>query len=365
MKAVEPMAILVLNAGSSSLKASLIEEPGDATLAATRSELADAQVDLPSAVADAISQLRSAGPITAVGHRVVHGGTSFVRPTRIDAQVLARIRELDALAPLHNAPAADVIQAARASLPDVPHTACFDTAFHAGLPEAWRRYPLPEEWGARRFGFHGLSVAWAAERAALLLDRPVADLGLVVAHLGSGSSATAVQGGASANTSMGMTPLEGLMMGTRAGSVDPGILLQALRAGRSAQDIGDALEHRSGLAAISGGHTDVRQLEVAAGKGDACAALALEMYAVRAAAGVAAMASSLPRLDALVFTGGIGERSHGMRRAICQRLAVLGIGTPADPDSEADAVLASGEGPAVLRITAREDIVIARQVSRQ
>ncbi|HET7520967.1 MAG TPA: acetate/propionate family kinase [Candidatus Limnocylindria bacterium] len=360
------MAILVLNAGSSSLKASLIEEPGDSTLGATNVDLGgEASPGVRTAVADVISQLRSAGHIAAVGHRVVHGGTTFVQPTHIDEQVVARIRELDALAPLHNAPAADVIDAAMTALPDVAHVACFDTAFHANLPEAWRRYPVPDEWGVRRFGFHGLSVGWSVERAAELLQRPVAELALVVAHLGSGSSATAVLAGASANTSMGMTPLEGLMMGTRAGSLDPGILLHVMREGRSLEHVADALEHGSGLAGASGTGSDVRQLETAAGEGDARAALALEMYTVRAAAGIAAMAASLPRLDALVFTGGIGEHSHGMRAAICQRLAVLGIGAPSRPDSDADAVLGSGHGPAVLRITAREDIVIARQVNGQ
>jgi acetate kinase len=356
------MAILVLNAGSSSLKASLIHEPGGVTLATTTRELGG-QADARLTVAGAISQLETHGTVEAVGHRVVHGGTSFVEPTVVDASAIARIRELDALAPLHNAVAAEVIEAAQELLPGVPHVACFDTAFHHGLPEAWRRYPVPEAWGAQRFGFHGLSVAWAFERAAALLGTPPEQLSLVVAHLGSGSSVTAVDRGVSVNTSMGMTPLEGLMMGTRAGSIDPGILLKQLRSGAEVETLAEALEHGSGLAAVSGQGADVRKLEAASQDGDARASLALEMFAARAAAGIAAMATSLERLDAVVFTGGIGEGSHAMRRAICERLSALGVPLPGEPPSDEDAVLAADGGPVIIRVTAREDLVIARQVS--
>jgi acetate kinase len=222
---------------------------------------------------------------------------------------------------------------------------------------------VPEGWGVQRFGFHGLSVAWAVEQAARLLDQPVERLSLVVAHLGSGSSVTAVQHGASVNTSMGMTPLEGLMMGTRAGSIDPGILLHQLRSGADADSLAEALEHGSGLAAVSGQGTDVRQLEAASRGGDGRARLALEMFAARAAAGIAAMATSLKRLDAVIFTGGIGEGSHAMRTAICERLSVLNVVLPDAPPTDEDAVLGAHGGPAIIKVTAREDLVIARQVS--
>jgi len=366
------MRILVLNPGSSSLKATLIEQPGDRTLArlerdwgsdATRQ--AGREDDLRTVVRDLGAENRS---IDAVGYRVVHGGTRFAEPAAVDGGVLAAIRELDALAPLHNTVAADTIEAGRRLLPDVPHVACFDTAFHAGLPETARRYPLPErwyaDWGIRRYGFHGLSVAWSVERAAELLGRRAADLQLVVAHLGSGCSVTAIAGGQSVDTSMGMTPLEGLMMGTRSGSVDPGILLHTLATGRlTVDELADAIAHRSGLLGVSGSSASVRALEEATNAGDPRAQLALEMFVRRAAAGIAAVATALQRLDALVFTGGIGEHSHRMRQQICARLSVLGMPEPSEPADGSDGVIASLGERAVLRIAAREDLVIARQVA--
>jgi acetate kinase len=368
------MRILVLNPGSSSLKASLIEQPGDRTLrrlerdwGSDASAHASRDDDLGAVVRELGGDRAS---VDALGYRVVHGGSRFVEPALVDDGVLAAIRELDALAPLHNAVAADTIDAGRRRLPGVPHVACFDTAFHADLPEPVRRYPVPEawdaDWGVRRYGFHGLSVAWSAERAAELLRRPFDELQLVVAHLGSGCSVTAVWGGRSVDTSMGMTPLEGLMMGTRSGSVDPGILVHALTAGGlSVDELADVLAHRSGLLGVSGRSASARALEEAARAGDERARLALDMFAHRAAAGIASVATSLERLDALVFTGGIGENSHPLRHAICRRLAVLGIPTPAEaPDTE-DGVVATGPITTVLRIRAREDVVVARQVARR
>lgn len=366
------MRILVLNPGSSSLKASIIEQPGDHTLArverdwgadATRQEGRDRDLQL---VVRELGTERAS--IEAVGYRVVHGGSRFVAPTAVDDGVLVDIRELDALAPLHNAVAADTLEAGRRLLPEVPHVACFDTSFHTALPEAAHRYPLPEawyaDWGIRRYGFHGLSVAWSVERAAQLLGRSAAGLQLIVAHLGSGCSVTAVAGGRSMDTSMGMTPLEGLMMGTRSGSVDPGVLLHVLTTDRlTVDELEDAIAHRSGLLGVSGSSGSVRVLEEAASAGDGRAGLALEMYAHRAAAGIAAIASALQRLDALVFTGGVGEHSHGMRRRICARLAVVGVPEPIEPANGSDAVIATLDGLVVLRIGAREDLVIARQVA--
>ena len=362
------MRILALNAGSSSLKSSLVEQPGDVTL--SRDELQRAPG--PDAWTDALrTVLTDAGTVDAVGHRVVHGGTRFVAPLLIDNAVVAHLDELRDLAPLHNGPALEVIAAARATLPGVPQVACFDTAFHATLPPAGFVYPLPyawyEDWAVRRFGFHGLSVAWSVEGAAALLGRPAGELALVVAHLGSGCSVTAVLGGRSVDTSMGMTPLEGLMMGTRSGSVDPGILLELLDAERlSLAALSEALQHRSGLLGVSGVSADLRAVQAAAASGEIRAALALELFVRRAAAAIGAAATALPRLDALVFTGGIGEHAAEVRSEICRRLATLGVPSAvAAPSDEADAVLSDAAAPVrVLRVTAREDLVIAREAHR-
>src|SRR5690606_24153292 len=212
--------------------------------------------------------------------------------------------------------AAAVIRAGLAILPDVPHVACFDTAFHAGLPEEAWRYPLPADWverGAiRRYGFHGLSVAWSVRRAGELLGRESGDLRIVVAHLGSGCSITAVDGGRSVDTSMGMTPYEGPMMGTRSGSIDPGILFELMRRGISPDELADGLAQRSGLLAVAG-VAGMRDVEARAGAGDERAGLAIRMFTRRIAAAVAAAATMLPALDALVFTGGIGEHSARVR----------------------------------------------------
>ena len=372
--------VLVLNAGSSSLKASVIENGqtlhrlsvswgDDATMAAGRRS--GVQAVLESLEREAIG----AASIKAIGHRVVHGGSAFAGPVVVDEAVLASLEEVGELAPLHNGVAVETIRAARAAFPGVNHVACFDTAFHAWLPEAVFRYPVPEswhtEWGIRRFGFHGLSVAWAVERAGALLGRPPSGLELVVAHLGSGCSATAVRGGRSIATSMGFTPLEGLMMGTRAGSIDPGILIHLLRTGRiGTEALADDLEHRSGLLGVSGRSADVRELEAAADAGDEPALLAMEMFVDRAAAGIGAASVALHRFDALVFTGGIGENAGRVRAAIVERLAVLGF-RPLTPEetggdrilsADPRAGLADRRPPAVLRIEAREDLVIAQEI---
>lgn len=371
------MRVLVLNAGSSSLKTSFIDD-GRTLVRRADDWGADAsrQPDRHAGVEAAIEAVRTRAPglIDAVGHRVVHGGAEFRTATRIDDGVLAGLHRVAELAPLHNPVAIETIEAARALLPDVPHVAAFDTAFHASLPEAAVRYPVPRGWwdqGIRRYGFHGLSVAWSVRRAAELLDRPADRLRVVVAHLGSGCSATAVDGGRSVATSMGMTPLEGLMMGTRAGSVDPGILLRLLGDGtRTVEELADDLEHASGLVAVAG-TSDVAALQARADRGDPDARLALEMFASRAAAGIAAVATALPRLDAVAFTGGIGEHATAVRQAIVGRLASLGVEptTRADPGAAAapaDDTVLSGAGArvAVLRIESREDLVIAREVEQ-
>ena len=342
--------ILVLNAGSSSLKASVVEPTTAETVVRTEVRVGDDATRAEGweqVLEGALSDLDVSG-VRAVGHRVVHGGERFRAPVLVDDDVLTAIDALAELAPLHNPIAAASIRAARSRLPDLPHVACFDTAFHATLPEAAWRYPVPErwwrDWGVRRYGFHGLSVAWSVRRAAELLARPASDLRLVVAHLGSGCSVSAVDGGRSVATSMGMTPLEGLMMGTRAGSIDPGILLALVRAGRlTVDELADALDHRSGLLGVAG-TADMRAIVERARLGDADARLAIELFVGRAAAGIAAAATALPALDALVFTGGIGEHATSVRDAIVKRLAVVRV-------------------PAVLTVEAREDLVIADQTS--
>jgi acetate kinase len=358
------MRILVVNAGSSSLKLSLLD-------GSEHEPRADAELDLGAdatraggfaGLDEALGRV-GAADAAAVGYRVVHGGPRR-RATLVDDAVLAEIEALDQLAPLHNAVAGDAMRAIRSRMPDLPHVACFDTAFHASLPEAAVRYALPDEWverfNLRRYGFHGLSVAWSVERVAGLLDRPVEDLGIVVAHLGSGASVTAVEGGRSVATSMGMTPLEGLVMGTRSGSVDPGLLVYLLRHGIAVEEVSEGISHRGGLLALYG-PGGMRAVMAADAAGDPRASLALDVFISRASAEIAAAATALPRLDALVFTGGIGEHASLVRERICGRLAVLGFGRLAHDEGGADRIISRGP-PAVAVVRAREDVVIARQV---
>jgi acetate kinase len=394
------MRVLILNPGSSSLKSSVIES---AALRPGRPVAPLAHVDLDwgvdatagTAPADDIRRLlaryEEAGIETAslgaVGYRVVHGGTRFREPARITPDVVGQLDALRDLAPLHNGVAVATIRAGLAAAPQLPHVAVFDTAFHATLPEEAFRYAVPEkwyrEWGIRRYGFHGMSVAWSTERAATLLGRhdPLGDTresaelppaeqrpepNLVVAHLGSGCSVTAVEAGRSVATSMGLTPLEGLMMGTRSGSIDPGIIFALLREGRlTADELSDQLDHASGLVGVSGRTSDVRELLALEAKGDEAATLALGIFVRRAAECVAAAATSLRRLDAIVFTGGIGENAASIRARIVARLASMAV-APIDarPTKEDGPLSAPGSKPAVLRIEAREDLMVAREAAR-
>jgi acetate kinase len=370
------MRVLVLNAGSSTLKASVLDAGHrDALFATTLDWGADAtratgrDEDFARLLEHLVVEGIPIGSIEAVGHRVVHGGTRFTAPTVVDEEVLAELDALAGLAPLHNPVAVETIRAALRALPDVAEVAAFDTAFHATLPPAGFTYPLPAAWieahGLRRFGFHGLSVAWSVTRTAELLELPVDALGIVVAHLGSGCSVTAVDGGRSASTSMGMTPLEGLMMGTRSGSIDPGILVRLLRAGVTPDELVEGLEHESGLLGVAGS-ADMRELLELEANGDERAALAIELFVRRAAEWIAAAATALPRLDGLVFTGGIGEHAAPVRARIVGRLGMLGVASSlADTKGEEDAVLAARRaGPAILRVAAREDLVIAAATRR-
>jgi len=325
--------ILVVNAGSTTLKLNLV------------------------AADESVSPVRSLhtlpGGIEAVAHRVVHGG-ELREPVRIDADVEERLRQAVELAPLHNKPAIDAMAEARRALPDVPHIAVFDTAFHATLPPVAATYALPEEWRCeiRRYGFHGLSVQWASECV------PVSRL--VVCHLGGGCSVTAVLDGRSVDTTMGFTPLEGVPMATRAGSVDPGALLHLLRRGTALERLDHALEHESGLLALSGRTGEVAELEHA---DDDAARFALDVLAYRVAGAVAAMSVALGGLDALVFTAGIGENSPDVRRRVCSRLGFLGVDLDNERNVNArgDAEVGAQSSPVrVVVVRAREEFVAAR-----
>ncbi|MEV7676028.1 acetate/propionate family kinase [Streptomyces sp. NPDC088752] len=317
--------VLVADAGSSSLRLTVFGGGGEV--------LAEHHDDTPpgKGAPDALRRLLDEAPApVAVGHRIVHGGPELRGHTAVDDEVRARLDRVADLAPLHVPPALTVLDAARDLLPDVPHVACFDTVFHAGLPAAAREYAVPEEWregyGLRRYGFHGLSYAWALDRAAELLGRPADRLRVVIAHLGGGCSVCAVREGRSVDTTMGFTPLEGLVMSHRSGSVDPGALtwLQT-RHGLTADAVEDALNHESGLLGLSGTSDDTRDLVRARAAGDERAALALDVFAHHCRRGIAATAASLDRLDALVFTGEIGEDQPEVREEVCARLSVLGL----------------------------------------
>jgi acetate kinase len=301
----------------------------------------------------------SAAPadLEAVAHRVVHGGTRFREPVLIDDQFERDLGALAELAPLHNAPAATKIKQARHALPHVPQVAVFDTAFHATIPERAATYAVPqrwrEEWGIRRYGFHGLSVQWAAERV------PVRRL--VVCHLGGGCSVTAVRNGQSVETTMGFSPLEGVPMATRSGSIDAEIVLHLLRTEKlTLAEIEQALERESGLLGLSGTSSRVDELQRSDSPG---ARLALAVFTHRIAGAVASMAAALDGLDALVFTAGVGEGSAPVREDICSRLHFLGVELDAEANQTAqpDQDVASPDSPVrVVVLRAREDVIAAR-----
>jgi acetate kinase len=354
--------ILVVNAGSSSLKLRLLG-PGDEVVADRSFEAPRGRVD----PAELASALRGLGEVNAVGHRVVHGGERFHEAVRVDDEVVAALRELSDLAPLHQPKSLGALDAVSGALPSVPAVACFDTAFHATMPAAAATYALPaewrERWSLRRYGFHGLSHSYAARRAAELLERR--DLRVVTCHLGAGASLAAVRDGLSVDTTMGFTPLEGLVMATRSGSVDPGLVLWLLEHDAMGEaELAHALEHSSGLSGLAG-TADMREVLRRREAGDDAAVLAFEVYIHRLRAGIAAMAAALDGLDALVFTGGVGERSAPVREEACVELGFLGVGLdPAANDAVAgDAeVTAAGASVRVLVVAAREDLEIARQV---
>jgi acetate kinase len=312
----------------------------------------EGSADLGADAAGLDEALAELGRPDAVGHRIVHGGERFREPVAIDDEVEHALRELAALAPLHQPKSLAALDAVGAALPDVPAVACFDTAFHATLPEAASTYALPaewrERWGIRRYGFHGLSHAWASRRAG--------DGRVVTCHLGAGASLAAVRDGRCVDTTMGFTPLEGLVMATRSGSVDPGLLLWLLEeTGMAERDLANALEHESGLLALAG-TADMREVVARGG-------LALDVYLHRLRAHIAAMTAALGGLDALVFTGGVGEHSPEVRAGATDGLGFLGVQIDPERNARGDEEI-GGPPVRVLVVEAREDLEIARGTRR-
>ncbi len=305
--------------------------------------------------------------IDAVGHRVVHGGCHYTRPTQITPEVRSTIADLIPLAPNHNPAHLEGIDGITHLLPTVPQIAVFDTAFHAAMPLAAALYPIPYEWteqGIRRYGFHGISHQYCAQRAAQLLDRPLESLRLVTCHLGNGCSLAAIKGGTSINTSMGFTPLEGLMMGTRSGSIDPAIVLYLMRQHRlTVDDVDRLLNKESGLLGVTGESGDLRHVLAGVDQGNDRAILALEMYLHRLVTGIGAMVASLGGMDALVFTAGVGENAAIVRQQACASLTFLGLhlDQAANASRPIDQDIATPESTVrVLVIHTEEDWAIAQ-----
>lgn len=353
--------ILVVNVGSSSVKIRLLDAR-DAVLA-ERDLAADDDGALRAAIAD------FAGT-SLVGHRIVHGGTHYRTGVIVDDGVRDALSELVALAPLHQPPALAALDAAREVLPNAHHVACFDTAFHANLPAPAATYAVPAAWredlGVRRYGFHGLSHAYAARRASAVLGRQVEGLRVVTCHLGAGASLCAVRDGRSLDTTMGFTPLEGLVMATRSGDVDPGLILWLIRhAGIEPEFLDEALERHSGLLGLAG-TADMRAIVEGASEGDSATQLALDVYVHRLRRSIAAMTASLAGLDVLVFTGGVGERSASVRRGATTGLGYLGVAVDRARNDAAvgtaDCDISAASAPArTVVVRAREDIEIASQ----
>ena len=350
------MDVLVVNCGSSSLKLDLLDAESGARRVSARAErlgTPEARLRIGEEVvsmggADHARALETALPklmtstagVRAVGHRVVHGGEDFTRPVRVDDAVVEAIDTLSSLAPLHNPANLAGIRAARALLPDAVHVAVFDTAFHGTLPSRARAYALPwalsQKHGLRRYGFHGPSHQWVARRAADFLDEDLRDLRVITCHLGNGASVTAIEYGRSVETSMGMTPLEGLVMGTRSGDVDPGVLLELMRReGLDAAGLDTLLNRSSGLAGLSGRGNDLRDIESGAAEGDERCRLALQVFTHRLWKYIGAYAAVMGGVDVIVFTAGIGENSALIRHRVAQRLDFLGARLDEEANREA------------------------------
>ena len=316
--------------------------------------------------------IRDFSEIQVIGHRIVHGGPRLSQPVIITREVKEAIADVSAIAPLHNVAGLQGIELAEKLFPEVPQVAVFDTGFHRTLPLAAKVYPGPYEWferGIRRYGFHGINHEYCAHRAAHILKRKLASLRIISCHLGNGCSLAAIDGGKSVDTTMGFTPLEGIMMGTRSGSVDPGILIHLMRTGEDTdpKDLDETLNRRSGLLGVSRVSADMRDVLEAAGKGNERAKLAVDIFVHRLQAGIAAMAASLGGVDVIVFTAGIGENAASVRRDACAKLGFLGVqldekkNSSANPDAE---ISTSNSAVRVLVIRAQEDWSIARECVR-
>jgi acetate kinase len=372
------MFVLVLNSGSSTLKYQLVDPARPETRrrgTVERIGEPDGVPDHHAALGQVFAELTlgsgsgsGSGDVGAVGHRVVHGGSRFIGPVRIDDQVLDAIRELIPLAPLHNPGSVAGIEAARARLPELAQVAVFDTAFHHTVAAAAATYAIDRaiaaRLGIRRYGFHGTSHRYVAEQTARLLDRPLETLNLIVLHLGSGASAAAIAGGRSVDTSMGFTPLEGLVMGTRAGDLDPGVLVHLQRSlGLGPDQTDELLEHHSGLSGLCG-DSDMRAVLARRAAGDRDAQLAFDVYCHRIRSYVGAYHAVLGRVDAIVFTAGVGENAAEVRAASLDGLAMWGI--TIDPRRNATGTGArilspAGAAVAVCVVPTDEELAIARQ----
>jgi len=399
--ATTPAPVLVVNAGSSSLKYQLVDTTTESALAKgsierigersseARHETLDGSggkrhtlkksgpiATHRDALAWARSAFREAGPdldrlgLLAVGHRVVHGGDRFSDPVIVTEDVMTAIEELEPLAPLHNPAHLEGIRVAIETFPGVPQVVVFDTAFHHAMPAHSYTYAVPRSWReehrVRRYGFHGTSYAYVTRRAAAVLEKPVEDTKLVVLHLGNGASAAAISGGRSIDTSMGLTPLAGLVMGTRSGDIDPGVFSFMVRNGMTASDVDAALNRESGLKGLSGTN-DFREVDQLVAENDPDGRLAFDVTAYRLRKYIGAYAVALGRLDAVVFTAGIGEHAPRLRAAVCHDLGILGV----ELDEEANLAAGGGErristeasATAVLVIPTNEELEIATQAA--
>lgn len=358
-------SVLVLNSGSSSVKYELVEPDSGVSLA---HGIVERVVDYGEALTQVFAELPDLDGLAAVGHRVVHGGDRLHRPTLLDDDTIAIIEELAPLAPLHNPPALLGITEARKALPDLPHIAVFDTAFFHDLPAAAAEYAIDrdiaERWRIRRYGFHGTSHRYVSEQAAAFLDLPVDDLNQIVLHLGNGASASAIRGGRAVDTSMGLTPMEGLVMGTRSGDIDPGIMFYLWRTAQmSVEDIETMLNRRSGVYGL-GGEIDFRELHKRIDGGDEQARLAYEVYIHRLRKYVGGYLAVLGSTDVITFTAGVGENDAAVRRDALAGLKGLGIeldeGRNNAKSRGARRISADGSPVQVLVIPTNEELAIAR-----
>ena len=386
--------ILVINSGSSSLKFSLLDANTHQVVAsgiaeelntdkarftikahgAKETDKLDDHSHL-GAVQRLFDELEERGlkkTVKAVGHRVVNGIDKFTEPIRLTPTVVDEIEALKPYAPLHNPAAAAAMRAAMKVMPDLPQVAVFDTAFHSTMPEYAFRYAVPDSWykdyGVRRYGFHGTSYKYVSNRAAQLLNIPIENSAFVIAHLGSGASLAAVLNGKSVDTTMGFTPLDGIVMGTRAGSVDPAIIPYMMqKLDKSADEIVGALNHESGLLGISGISGDQRNVSMAAMEGDEKSEMAMEIFAYNSAKNIASMMVALPRVDAIIFTAGAGENACGLRSRIAEHLAVFGYKMDLDQNRKIrgrnglDGVISEKGTPVMMAIRTNEELVIAEE----